>query len=295
LETAIQFDILDADTSTFERYKALVLPDGFVVDAALKPKLEAFIAAGGKLVLSGTAALDTTSGVAAFDGVPVRYVAPAPTVPSYLRLDQVLAGETELATDYDYAFYEQAHQVQPIEGASSYGTLRRALFNRTWEHFTSHAQAPVGESLGTPLIVEKGNVLYFAAPFFSAYRNHDYWVYRALVQNTLRRFLSAPLLVVSGPGWAECTLHTQAASSEHAERQIVHIVTYHPRRTLQPVPHVDQSWTTSGLSIKVLAPAQSPQRAYLAPDEQAVSFEREGAYIRVDLPPVGAHTVLVLE
>jgi hypothetical protein len=302
LETAIQFDILDAnldtDGSTFSRYKALVLPDGFVVDAALKTKLEAFIAAGGKLVLSGTAALDTTDNNrgAVFDGVPVRYVAPVPTVPSYLRLDQTLVGETELAADYDYVFYEQAHQVQPIEGASAYGTLRRALFNRTWEHFTSHAHAPVGESLGTPLVVEKGNVLYFAAPFFSAYRNHDYWAYRALVQNMLRRFLPAPLLLVSGPGWVECTLHTQQANSEHAARQIVHIVAYHPRRTLQPVPHVDQSWATAGLSIKVLArQEQAPQRAYLAPDEQSLHFEREGAYIRVDLPPVGAHTVLVLE
>jgi len=302
LETAIQFDILDAnlDTNgpTFSHYKALVLPDGFVVDAALKPKLEAFIAAGGKLVLSGTAALDTTNNNrgAAFDGVPVRYVAPAPTVPSYLRLDQQLVGETELAADYDYVFYEQAHQVQPIEGASAYGTLRRALFNRTWEHFTSHEHAPVGESLGTPLVVEKGNVLYFAAPFFSAYRNHDYWAYRALVQNVLRRFLPAPLLLVSGPGWVECTLHTQEASSEHAARQIVHIVAYHPRRTLQPIPHVDQSWATAGLSIKILArQEQSPRRVYLAPDEQPLHFAREGAYIRVDLPPVGAHTTLVLE
>jgi hypothetical protein len=295
LETALQFDILDAGASSFSRYKALVLPDGFVVDAALKPKLEAFLAAGGRLILSGTAGLDTTSGAAAFDGVPVRYVAPAPTMPSYLRLDQMLAGETELATDYDYVFYEQAHQVQPVEGASPYGTLRCALFNRTWEHFTSHEHAPVGEALGTPLVVEKGNVLYFAAPFFSAYRNHDYWAYRVLVQNMLRRFLPAPLLLVAGPGWVECTLHTQAASSEHTGRQIVHIVAYHPRRTLQPIPHVDQSCATAGLSIKVLAPAQSPSRAYLAPDGQPLDFTREGAYIRVDLPPVGAHTVLVLE
>jgi len=173
--------------------------------------------------------------------------------------------------------------------------VRRALFNRTWEHFTSHAQAPVGASLGSPLVVEKGNILYFAAPFFRAYRNHDYWAYRAIALNALGNFLPRPLLVPSGPGWAEFTLHTQPYGSSQATRKIVHIVMYHPRRTLQPVPHVDQSWATSGLSMKVLFEGNTPQRVYLAPDHQTLDFVREGDYVRIDLPPVGPHTVVVLE
>jgi Beta-galactosidase trimerisation domain len=173
LETAIQFDIIDPATTSFSGYKALVLPDGFAVDTPVKTKLEEFITNGGKLIMSGTAALDAASGKFVLDSVPVTYEAPAPTTPSYLRLDQALVGETELATDYDYVFYEQAHQVRPVNGATFHGELRRALFNRTWEHFTSHAHASVGASLNTPLVVEKGNVLYFAAPLFGAYRNHD--------------------------------------------------------------------------------------------------------------------------
>jgi hypothetical protein len=295
LESALQFDILDAAVPTFSGYGALVLPDGFAVDASLKPKLEEFIAHGGKLIISGTAALDSVSGMFVLDDIPVTYAAPAPTIPGYLRLDQALVGETELATDYDYVFYEQAHQVRPVDGATSYGELRRALFNRTWEHFTSHAHAPVGPSLGSPLVVEKGNILYFAAPFFRAYRNHDYWAYRAIVLNALGNFLPRPLLVPSGPGWAEFTLHIQPYDSSQAMRKIVHIVTYHPRRTLQPVPHVDQSWATSGLSMKVLCEGNPPRRVYLAPDRQALDFAREDEYVRIDLPPVGPHTVVVLE
>jgi Hypothetical glycosyl hydrolase 6/Beta-galactosidase trimerisation domain len=295
LETAIQFDIIDPAATAFSDYKTLILPDGFAVDAALKTKLEEFIASGGKLIMSGTAALDPASGKFVLDGVPVTYAAPAPTTPSYLRLNQALVGETELATDYDYVFYEQAHQVRPVDGSTSHGELRQALFNRTWEHFTSHAHAPVGASLGSPLVVEKGNILYFAVPFFGAYRNHDYWAYRAIAFNALRDFLPHPLLVPSGPGWAEFTLHTQHYGSSQAMRKIVHIVTYHPRRTLQPVPHVDQSWTTSGLSMKVLFEGNTPQRVYLAPDYQTLDFVREGDYVRIDLPPVGTHAVVVLE
>ncbi len=280
---------------SFDRYKALVLPDGLGVDAELRGKLRSFVSAGGKLVLSGTAALDARSGEFVLDDVPVVYEGPAPTVPSYLRPDEALAGETELATDYDYVFYNRAHRVRPLEGATARGELRRALFDRTWEHFTSHAQAPVGESLGSPLVVENESVLYFAAPLFGAYRDHDYWAYREMALNALRGFLPRPLLKFSGPGWVEATLHGQPAEDGRPERRIVHLVAYHPRRTTQPIQHVDQSWETSGTSVEVLADGNPVERVYLAPNGQKLDFDVEGGYVRVAAPPVGAHTVIVLE
>lgn len=60
-------------------------------------------------------------------------------------------------------------------------------------------------------------------------------------------------------------------------------------------PHVDQSWLTSGLSIKVLRQNGSPGRIYLAPDKQPLPFTQDGDYLQIDLPPVGAHTVVVVE
>jgi hypothetical protein len=35
----------------------------------------------------------------------------------------------------NYVFYNRAHLVRPLEGAREHGNLRRALFDRTWEHF----------------------------------------------------------------------------------------------------------------------------------------------------------------
>ena len=295
LEAAIQFDIVDPSRESFIDYGALVLPDGLAVDAELRERLQAFVAVGGKLVLSGTAALDAGSGEFGIESVPVSYEGPAPTVPSYLRPDEFLAGASELATDYDYVFYNRAHVVSPLEGASAHGDLRRALFDRTWEHFTSHAQAPVGESLNSPLVVHNGSILYFAAPLFGAYRDHDYWAYRALALNALRGFLPRPLLKLTGPGWVEATLHEQSAEDGRQERKIVHLVAYHPRRTTQPIQHVDQSWDTSGLVVEMFTGGSPIERVYLAPDGEKLDFDVEGDYVRVDLPPVGAHAVVVLE
>src|SRR5215218_712922 len=295
LEAAIQFDILDPEFGSFDGYEALVLPDGFDVDAELRVKLEDFLDAGGKLIMSGTAALDPDSGEFNLRGVPVTYEAPAPTVPSYMRLGETFADDTELAPDYDYVFYNRAYQIRPTQGSAAYGELRRALFNRTWEHFTSHAQAPVGAYLDSPLAVQGENILYFACPLFGAYREHDYWAYRAIALNALRAFLPQPLVKFTGPGWVEATLHTQSASDDRPERYILHLVSYHPRRTMQPIQHVDQAWSTSGLNVKVLCGEREVRNAYLAPDGEALPLEKEGEYATIDMPPIGAHAVVVLE
>ena len=295
LEAAIQFDIIDSSHGAFENYAAIVIPDGTTVEGQLRAKLESYVSAGGRLILGGTAALDRETGEFGLSGVPVAYAGQAPTVPSYLRLDEALADDTELATDYDYVFYNRAHLVRPLEGATARGELRRALFDRTWEHFTSHAQAPVAESLDSPLVVEGEDVLYFAAPPFGAYRDHDYWVYREVAMNAIRAFLPQPKLKLSGPGWVEATMHEQPADGDHPERLLVHLVAYHPRRTTQPVQHVDQSWMTSGLGVDVLTDGRTIGRVYLAPAGEPLTFDVVDGYARIALPPVGAHAVIILE
>jgi hypothetical protein len=84
------------------------------------------------------------------------------------------------------------------------------MFNRTWEHFTSHRHAPVGESLHAPIAVQKENVLYFAAPLFGGYHTWDYWAYRAMAVKLLRDFLPPALVKTNAPGWVEVTLHQQS-------------------------------------------------------------------------------------
>lgn len=298
LETGWQFDVIDPEAD-FSPYAALVLPDGTTLDDRLKARLEAYLAAGGRLILSGTAALDPASGLFQLEAVPVRYLHPAPTVPGYLRLDErllTLPGglSDEMAADYDYVVYGQTHVVQPLPGATAYGDLRAALFNRSWHHFMGHQNAPAGSSLEAPVAVRSDRVLYLAAPLFSGYRQHDYWIYRDIVYKLLADFLPSPLLQPSAPGWVEFSLLRQAAAEQRPARSVVHVVCYHPRRTMQPIPHVDQSWQTAGLAFTLRVPA-APQRVYLAPDGTPVTFRCQDNIVQVELPPVGAHTVVVIE
>jgi len=275
-------------------YNAVLLPDGADLSEALVAKLTSYLNEGGRLILIGTAALDKAANKFQLPQIPACYVGPAPTVPSYLRPSAEMISSSELAADYDYVFYEQAHVVQAEQGAASDGVLSRALFNRTWEHFMGHQHAPVGESLNAPVAVSNERVLYFAAPLFTGYKRNDYWAYREMVRSLLADFLPNPFLKPVGPGWAEFSLTQQAQTDSHPARSVVHVVTYHPRRSLQTIPHVDQSWSTSGLAF-ALRTDDVPERVYLAPEGEDVPFTFSEGYVNVTLPPVGPHTVVVIE
>ncbi len=294
LESGIQFDIIEP-SADFKRYPLLVLPDQVTLDNLLRSRLQTYLEQGGKLVLSGTAALDPATRQFQLDSMPVTYKQPAATVPIYMRLDSALL-EGELSPDYDYVFYNQAQVVQVAPGAQAFGELKLALFNRTWEHFTSHQHAPVSESLGTaPLVAYNDRILYFAAPLFTAYRQHDYWVYRAVANAALRGFMAPRLLKPVGPAWAEFTLHSQPAGPDRTARRIVHIVNYQARRMQQPIAHVDQAWLVSGMGVAVRADGLLPRKVYLAPDQTQLEFNLADGYIHIALPPVGPHAVVVIE
>ncbi len=308
LESGIQFDIVDPGAD-LARYRLVVLPDGITVEGRTKADLEAHLARGGALLVSGTAGLEP-GGRFALDAVPVEYVGPAPTMPSYFRADDALADSAgpaisaELACDYDYVLYDRASIVRPREGSRGYGSLSASMFDRTSEHFFSHAQSPVGERLGgergAPLVVVGGRVAYLAAPLFRAYRDHDYWPYREVVLAAVRRLMPDPLVRFDGPPWIEVSVLRQPETAEdgaegpHPARWIVHLVAYHPRRTVQSVPHVDHSWQTAGVRVSLRTGA-SPVRCYLAPDGAALPFAFADGYVSVELPQVGTHTVLVIE
>lgn len=294
LEAGIQFDIIDT-LADLKRYAAVFIPNETVLSPVWQTKLTAYLAQGGKLVVSGTGTFDPATGQFQIKEIPVSYSGPAPTQPSYLRPDPWMLGDSELAADYDYVFYDQAHLVTADEGATCFGEIKQAMFNRTWQHFTSHRHAPVGDSLNSPIAVQKGNVLYFSAPLFGAYRTWDYWAYRAMAIKLLRDFLPPALVIPTAPGWVEVTLHHQPQEPAHPERKIVHLTAYHPRRSSQTIPHVDQSWQTSDLSVKVRFDGKPVHRVYRAPQMEDLVFSIENGYVNIQLSQVGVHEVVVLE
>lgn len=294
LELGIQFNIVHEEQLDAADYRAVIIPDGYRATKRTMERLGSLRARGVKLIVSGLALFDSDAGVFGLQGMPCTMISKTPTVPSFLRSGQSPESGSELAADYDYAFYDPSYLVAPTAGTTALGQISAARFNRTWENFTSHAQAPVGEDLKSPWGVMSEGILYFAAPLFGAYRRHDYWVYKELVRGALAAFLSPQLLKVEGPAWVEATLQTQPADEGHPERSIVHLVAYQPRRVFSAVQRVDSSAVVGGLSV-LLTGRTAVSRVYLAPSGEELDYEVTGDGLVIEVPALHTHAVVVVE
>ena len=224
LEGHFLFDMLDAE-SDFAAYRALVLPDAIRIDDALKAKLDAYLAQGGRLLLSAASGLDaerrrflfdvgaTTEGVSPFGP---DYVLPRPDLrPDFVSTPMVMHPSDWIPGGGN------AQRVAVTDGASL-GDVLDPYFNRTWEHFCSHQHTPNRpEPSGFACGVRKGGVAYLAHPVFTLYARRGMVAVRDYVLRVLRDLLGAPSVEVSGlPTTGRVTLREQAA----AKRRVLHLL-----------------------------------------------------------------------
>lgn len=220
LESHFLFGLLDR-TMDFSQYKALVLPDDIRIDAPLKEKLDAYMAAGGKLILSGESGLWRDRDEFAFDlGADYDGLSPFfPPVDEGNRGHDYLLPIPELRPDFvnsPQIMYDRSHRIRVTSG-SSLGQIYDPYFNRTWEHFCSHQHTPnQDEPSGFDAGTRKGAVLYFAHPVFCHYRTYGAVAYREFVSKAIRAHLDQPTTVTTNlPSTARISLTHQASENRH--------------------------------------------------------------------------------
>ncbi len=220
LEGHFLFGVIDR-TMDFGAYKVLVLPDDIRIDEELKLKLDLFLGAGGKLVLSAESGLCRDRDVFAFD-VGADYLGlspnfPPPPVPQ--RGHDYMLPRPELCADFAASpqiVYARSHRIRTTRG-TSLGDIYDPFFNRTWDHFCSHQHAPGKETpSGFDCGVRHGGILYFAHPVFREYREFGAVVRRHFLTKAIRSLLSdAETLRVNLPSTARVTLTRQISKNRH--------------------------------------------------------------------------------
>ncbi len=306
LEGHFLFGLVDR-TMDFSPYKAVILPDDIRVDAALKDKLDDYLAQGGKLVLSGQSGQWTDREEFAFDlgaehtgtspfhppdGEPMRghdYVLPLPG----LRADFV---------GHPMIMYARSQRIRATHG-ESLGTVFDPYFDRRWEHFCSHQHAPNRpEPSGFDCGVRHGNILYFAHPVFRHYRTSGAVAHREFVVRALREFLEGQLTLTTHnlPSTARVTLTHQAAERRH----VLHVL-YAPtvlRGGPMQVPGGD-AVTNNGLEIiEDLPPLRGVEitlnlpihQAALAPQGMEIPVLHHGSRSKVTVPDFACHQMVEL-
>ena len=215
LEGHLLFDIIDGEMD-FSPYRLLILPDDVRVNPALQAKLDAYLAAGGKLLLTGTSGLDA-DGRPLFD-LGAEVGAEREYAPEYL-----LPVEALRPSFVQSPFVVYAHvRALTVTDGDSLGAVYDPYFNRDYRHFCSHQHAPARpEPSGFACGVQQGNIMYLPLPLFTNYRAYGVVAHKAFALACIRRLLGAEIMFQGNlPSTARVTLTAQPAQA----RYVLHLL-----------------------------------------------------------------------
>lgn len=296
MEEHFLFDLIDREVN-FSAYKLLILPDDILVDDALKTKTEKFIAAGGKLLLTGKSGLQKDA-----PGFALEFGATCHGESEY-QPDYLVPGkELELSyVRHPLAMRMRSQKVKAV-GARELARVYLPYFNRTWEHYCSHQYAPVSGPSEYSAALRKGDIIYLAHPVFSLYRAEGNVACRDYVARVIRLLLNNPALRTNLPSTARVTLMKQ----ETKQRYVLHLlnantITRGGKACLSPEGYVSDS--TAIEVIEELLPLHDVQvdleleekikKVTLEPQGVEMPLTRDGQRIKVRLDKFVCHQMLV--
>jgi hypothetical protein len=283
-----QFDIVP-QTAELKGYALAIVPETTTIDGALRKRLQAFVKAGGALIVCERAALDA-------DGKPVMpelgVVAhgPSPYSHTFLRAGKQVA---DGVPDYDVVMYDLGQRMTPAAGAQALVRVVEPYFERAYDHFSGHSYTPPDRLSRYAAAIQKGRVITFAVPILEAFARHGNEQYRQIFGNCLKRLLPRPLLRDAGPAHLETTV-LMRKSGKRAQT-IVHLISYIPSRTAlegldlvyDPIPLVDMP-----IAVRVDA---EPSRVTLQPAGQSLPFTYTDGYAHTRVTVLDGHALLVVE
>ena len=215
LEGHFLFDIIDSEMD-LAVYKLIILPDDVIVDDALKANLDEYLAAGGKLLLTGKSGLDT-------EGKPLFDIGAEIAGESEFELDFILpaGGLRPEFVDSPFVVYATYPRIK-VTGGESLGEVYAPYFNRTYKHFCSHQHAPARpQASGYDCGVRNGSVMYLPMPIFTLYGSWGAVTYKQFALNCIKQMLGEDISLRSNiPSTARVTLTEQPGE----KRYVLHLL-----------------------------------------------------------------------
>ena len=302
LEGHYLFNILDEEMD-FSRYGLLILPDDIVVRDALRAKLDAYLTAGGRLMLTGRSGLNP-DGRPMFD-IGARTEGDSPYSPDFVV--PVEGMRPELVSSPVVMYMRSTRLV--VESGESLGRIHDPYFNRTYDHFCSHQHTPYRpEPSRYDAGVVNGSVLYLAHPVFSLYYAYGAVGYKSYVTGAIDRILGERKRFASNlPSTARVSVMRQDAGGRH----VVHLLyantitrgaemthtggsnQSNANRPPKAVEVIDELLPLYDVDVTLRVP--QAQRVTLQPQGTEIGFESSAKGVRFRIGAFTCHQMVVVE
>ena len=282
-EGHLLYDILDTE-SDFSRYQVIILPDAIAVAGALREKLLAYLADGGKIFATGASALDPAQQAFTLD-FGVRYLGESAFSPEYIVPRFPLADWENAA----FVVYASAKEIAATSG-EILADRQDPFFNRDYLHFSSHQHTPNTQEIAGPAMVRTANTVYLAFPAFQLYADKGQNVLREIILHGLRALLPAPTLATNLPAQGIQTVMRQPTE----QRTVIHLLYASPVKRGRDIEVIEDLPELRDITID-LQVTKTPTRVYLAPQNTPLTFTVADSVLSTTVPAMTCHQMVVVE
>ncbi|SEQ55812.1 Beta-galactosidase trimerisation domain-containing protein [Faunimonas pinastri] len=302
VEGGHQFDLVGS-WHDLDAYRLVVLPDYIRLTDEQASRLRTFIANGGKVIASFESGLSQDGSEFILTELGVRLDSDGP---------RDLAGKLvrgKVFERHDYAQYVKPREalskdMKPAErpiyirgtdvsaqpGSTVLADLVEPYFDRTYQHYISHLQAPSTGHVGKPAVVQNGSVIYFNSPIATQYEQcAPLWV-RQLFLNAVDILLPDPLVRHEGPSTLEVSILRQAEEN----RDVVHLLHYVPERRGAEFDTIEDVLPVFGVKLSIRSD-HPVETITLEPQRVQLPFEERDGRIEVNVLKVHGHQMLSLK
>lgn len=287
LESRFTFDVLDPQ-SDFEGYRVIILPDAIPVAGALKSKLEAYVAGGGRVLLTGKSGIDDETGFQVDVGAKWHGTSPN------LGGDFALAVEDLRAhfVNDPLLMYKPSERIDLTDG-ESLGLVYELYFDRTAKHFSGHVNAPSKPDPEKWVAgSEKGGFVYFAFPIFTAYYDVGAVAMLEIAENLIDRAMGGMrMLEASLPRAGRATVRHQSAQN----RDVVHLMFAAPAQRGwlrgEPIQPIQDLIKLNDIDV-TLATSGEVSSVSVVPNGENLSFKQDGGRTSFRVPELFGHQMV---
>lgn len=280
LENSFLYNFIDG-TADFSSYKMLILPDVTILSDEVNDKIKEYVRSGGKVIASGDALVK--DGKFILD-TGAEYLGRNEFEPTYLipRYDTV-NGETE------YLMRCKSYRINVTDG-EVVAYVQNPYFNRTAEHFCSHAHTPNNPEESFPAAVIRGNVAYIGWDIFTAYAKHGHLCFKELFTHIAKKMMKDGFTVVADvPDKAVVTYTRQEAE----KRNILHLIFAHTTVRGRNTEVIEDTVPLFNVKCRVLC-KEKPSLITLEPSGQKIDFTYEDSRAVFTVPQVNIHQLAVI-
>ena len=288
LEGQFAFDVIDLE-SDLAPYKLLILPDVITLDATYVARVKAYVAGGGRVLMTGQSGLGPDGFL--FD-VGATWAGTSPMTQGDFLLPQADLRAEEV--NDPLFMYLPSEQITVTDG-QSLGAVHDPYFDRTPAHFSGHVNAP--SQPGATIYaggMTKGGYTYLAHPIFSCYHKAGAVAMLEIAEKVIRQALGqAPLIRTTLPRAGRVTVRHQAAIN----RDIVHLLYATPAlrgnlrgANIQPIQDLI---TLTDITVDIAA--QGPVRSVqMVPEGTAIPF-RQTDRLSFIVPRLRGHQMIEIQ